>query len=107
MSIGGNDYSWAPRHREQVRSSQFYPITYSSAAYEPDVNLSLSATSSQPTNLALGERPLFGAIRAPFEDRKITQALIDVAAVVVAFLLILVTSLSIVGSLFILFFVEI
>lgn len=34
MSIGGNDYSWAPRDREQVRSSQFEFQTYASSAFE-------------------------------------------------------------------------
>lgn len=44
-------------------------------------------------------------VRSPLELGEFAQALVDVACVISAFLLVSVTSLAIVGSLFVLFFV--
>lgn len=67
--------------------------TYSSAAYEPDTISPPLTVPKRSANLATS--------RGPF-----IQALIDIAAIGSAVLLITATSLSIVGSLFILLFVE-
>lgn len=98
--FGGNEQSTGSHYGHGTQPDSYYPITYSSAAYEPDVNLSLSATSSQPTNLALGERPLFGAIRAPFEHRKVLQTLIDIGVVAFWVGLSLLCMLASIGAFF-------
>ena len=103
MSTGSNYANTSVAARPIIApgaTAQFYPITYSSAAYEPDVNLSLSANPPRPANLALGERPLFGAIRAPFEHRKVLQTLIDIGVVAFWVGLSLLCMLASIGAFF-------
>lgn len=97
--LGGNEQSIGSLHRGSTHDylPQFYPITYSSAAYEPDVNLSLSANPPRPANLA-GSPSSF--IRAPFEHRKVLQTLIDIGVVAFWVGLSLLCMLASIGAFF-------
>ena len=63
QTAGGNSQSVPSLHRVGGAPTQSYK-TYSSAAHEPDVNLSLPTARLQSANLAFGERPFIRAVNA-------------------------------------------
>ena len=98
MSVGGNRPLMGASHGHGTQPDPYYPITYSSAAYEPDVNLS-PLTDFPPRSANLAGSPS-SFIRAPFEHRKVLQTLIDIGVVAFWVGLSLLCMLASIGAFF-------
>lgn len=84
MSTGGSYRGMSESARPIIApgaTAQFYPITYSSAAYEPDVNLSLSAIPPSRLTWRSVIVLLFAAICSALKPAQLRKALLNVLLV--------------------------
>ncbi len=80
MSIGGNDYSWAP-HTAGTQADLYYPVTYASSAFELAPSLVPQAVKVLPSvarSAQQEDRALFPAIRSALKPAQLREALLNV-----------------------------